>query len=70
MKSKKTIQPNYLQVIQLMKENKIPNATWSQTWLYGSWKYYQKQLESNSDTENLESWWKGVINSYNEKSKK
>jgi hypothetical protein len=53
-----------------MKENKIPNATWSQTWLYGSWKYYQKQLESNSDLENLEKWWKGIINSYNEKTKK
>lgn len=70
MKSKKTIQPNYVEVIKLMKENKIPNPTWSQTWLYGSWKYYQKQLETNSDIENLESWWKGIINSYNEKSKK
>ena len=45
MKSKK---PNgkttktYLEVIKLMLENKILNPTWSESWLYGSYEYYQK----------------------------
>jgi len=70
MKSKK---PNgkttktYLEVIKLMLENKILNPTWSESWLYGSYEYYQKKLSLKQDLEHLERWWKGIIKAYNKK---
>lgn len=69
MKSKKitTGKKTYAEVIRLMQENKIENPTWSEVWLFGSYKYYQRKLATGIDKENIDSWWKGVIKSYNEK---
>jgi hypothetical protein len=70
MKSKK---PNskttktHVEVIKLMQEKKISNPTWSETWIFGSWNYYQTKLSLKHDLEHLELWWKGVIKSYNKK---
>jgi len=70
MKSKK---PNskttktHVEVIKLMQEKKISNPTWSETWIFGSWNYYQTKLALAQDLEHLEGWWVGVIKAYNKK---
>lgn len=70
MKSKKPAVKGakpYAEVIKLMTEKKIPNPTWSETWIYGSWNYYQTKLMLGEDLEQLEGWWSGIIKSYNNK---
>jgi hypothetical protein len=70
MKSKK---PNskttktHVEVIKLMQEKKISNPTWSETWIFGSWNYYQTKLALAQDLEHLEGGWAGVIKAYNKK---
>jgi hypothetical protein len=70
MKSKKPAVNNpkpYIEVIKLMQEKKIANPTWSETWIFGSWNYYQSKLTLNQDLDILEQWWSGVIKAYNKK---
>jgi hypothetical protein len=67
MKGKKPANQDYQLVIKQMEEDKIPNPTWSQTWLYGSWKYYLKMKEANTDNKRTEKWWAGVLKAYNKK---
>ena len=70
MKSKKPTArkaKTYVEVIKLMNEKKIVNPTWSETWLYGSYNYYQTKLIIGEDLEHLEGWWAGVIKAYNKK---
>lgn len=70
MKSKKPVSKSaktHVEVIKLMKEKKINNPTWSETWLFGSYNYYQTKLSIGQDLEHLEGWWAGVIKAYNKK---
>ena len=70
MKSKKPAAKKaktHVEVIKLMSEKKISNPTWSETWIYGSYKYYQNKLAIEHDLEHLEGWWAGVVKAYNKK---
>lgn len=70
MKNKKQVikkAKTYVEVIKLMQEKKISNPTWSETWIYGSYQYYQNKLVIEQDLEHLEGWWAGVIKAYNKK---